>query len=402
MRHIKIFLLLFLLTCTNNEQIVPNPPDVKVVFTGIRTASATDAQINFINNHFDYVMTSLLSQDVRKKITKPKLFLYRSIQSTWENFSQFDWAYIDKHENMFCHNNGKRIITVYSSYLMNGGDLVDSISGDALNHWINYYAFNASEQVYKYDYDGLFIDEASHKLSSGVVYGIMPTDEYPDSMDSKWRDDRYKALKFIKSYFLDKTVVFNGLHSDNGAEQSLSYTDGGMWETFAFNVSTGEYYGKKKWQEVIELAQRNRENKFICIVSKKEHLTEEIDTRMFILSSYLLVSNKNVVLYMSDLTLGTDAILYYPEYMVDLGKPLDNYTQEEGLYKRMFEKGLVLVNPDDEKSIAYSLSKEYNQVIPNKGGLVKEDGSWEGYLSYQKVIGKMPLSPMSGVILIIK
>ena len=47
---------------------------------------------------------------------------------------------------------------------MNGTDLVDKNNSDVLNHWINYYAVTASEQVHGFDYDGLFIDSASHKF----------------------------------------------------------------------------------------------------------------------------------------------------------------------------------------------------------------------------------------------
>jgi len=35
----------------------------------------------------------------------------------------------------------------------------------------------------------------------------------------------------------------------------LPLTDGGMWETFAFKASSGEYQGMEKWTEVIELVE---------------------------------------------------------------------------------------------------------------------------------------------------
>ena len=347
---------------------------------GIRISSeVTGAQVDF--SHYKYAMTPFLSEEVRSKVQGPQLLLYRSIQSTWTGFDHFNWSHIDAHENMFCHHNGSRIPTVYGSWLMNGSDLVDPESPDALNHWINYYAATASDQVYTYNYEGLFIDEASHRLQPSVVFGVMP-DGYSDE---EWRDARYAALQFIKSYLPDRVVVFNGLHSGNGAEGSLNFTDGGMWEVFAFRTSDGTYYGEDKWLEVMELAQEHSGDKFISIVSKKEGLTGDIQSRIFITASYLLVANENVVLYMSDLSYETTTILYYPEYRLDLGEPLANYTESNGLYMRSYGGGIVLVNQSATENRTYTLSETYSLVVPVGGGPVHESGAWIGTITYQTV-----------------
>ncbi len=90
---------------------------------------------------------------------------------------------------------------------MNPNDLVDRDAYDALDHWVNYYALTASEQVNNFDYEGLFIDSAGHRLWSGAVYGMLPE----GYNNVNWRKDRSEALKFIKSYLPDKMVIFNGL-----------------------------------------------------------------------------------------------------------------------------------------------------------------------------------------------
>ena len=362
------------------------------------TKKITDAQIDFIDRHYDYVMTPFLTSEVRNKIQNPKLLLYRSIQGTWTNFNQFDWNYITKNENMFCHHSGSRIKTIWNSWLMDGNDLVDRNSPAALNHWINYYAVTASKQVYEFNYDGLFIDSASHGIGPGVVYKKMPDDYSGDN----WREGRYKALEFIKSYFPDKTVIFNGLHTRKGSEHSLALTDGGMWETFAFQPGSSKYWGEEKWKEVIELTERNSNKKLISMVSKKKHLTKDIQSRMFILSSYLLVSNQNVFLSMADLDYGDGGeLLYYPEYEINLGNALNTYTVENNsIYKREFENGIVLAKPDAKKSRTFSLEKEYNKVIPTGGGLIHEDGTWKGSITYKIVNNRIMLPPETGVVLI--
>ena len=296
---------------------------------------------------------------------------------------------------MFCHHHGKRIKTIYNSWLMDGGDLVAPSSRDAMNHWINYYAVTASSQVYTHHYDGLFIDSAGHRLSPGEVHGIMP-DGYSDV---KWRDERYEDLRFIKSYLPDKLVVFNGLHSDNGAEYSLNLTDGGMWETFAFRTKDGAYYGEEKWLEAIRLADVYGDEKYICLVSKKAGFTENVSSRMFVFASYLLVSHPKVVLYISDLSYGTKVILYYPEYDVDLGPPLGPYSERGGIYERRYAKGRVLVNPSAYASKTVFLDAPSEKVAPVGGGIVLPDGSWHGRLTLQPVSETITLPPVSGVVL---
>jgi len=142
---------------------------------GLKT-NISQAQLEFINQNMAYVMTPILNDSMRNAITEPQLILYRSIQGTWDGFNHFDWEHIDANENMFLHHQDERILTLWHSWLMNPNDQVDPDNSDALDHWINYYAVTASEQVYANNYDGLFIDSASHQLHPGAVRGKMPDD----------------------------------------------------------------------------------------------------------------------------------------------------------------------------------------------------------------------------------
>ncbi len=362
------------------------------------SAQISDAQIDFVNTHYNYVVTPILKTTVREKIQGPKLILYRSIQGTWKNFHHFDWEYINAHENMFSHHQQQRIQTRWKSWLMDPGDMVDSAAPDAMQHWINYYAVTAAQQVQEYNYDGLFIDSAGHKLNPGAVYGKMPDDYNAET----WRADRAASLKLIKSYLPNKAVIFNGLHNGAGAEQSLAYTDGGMWEVFAFQPSTGNYYGVQKWQEAIELTERNKAEKNIVLVAKKNGLTGDIQARMFVAASYLLVSNQNVALVLVDQDYDElNTILYYPEYDLNLGQALGNYTvNKQGLFTRHFQRGLTLVNPDESTTITFRLDGNYRRVIPVGGGPVASDGKWEGHLNEEPVSGALEIPPRTGVVLL--
>ena len=366
--------------------------------------AVTDAQISFADSVFDYLITPFLSQSVRNAFSHTKLLLYRSIQGTWEHFTQFDWDFINQHENMFCHtdsanqNYDTRILTKWWSFLMDGRDLVDPAEPDALYHWINYYAVTASAQVNDYNYDGLFIDSASHLLKPSMMQkGEMPWDYDP----IQWRLARYASLKFIKSYLPDKIVIFNGLHNGAGADSSLAVTDGGMWEDFAFESdSTARYKGIHKWRKAIKCMEENRDSSNLVLVVKKQGLMDDIQSRIFSVASYLLIENPNTVLSLSDYAYDT-ALQYYPEFDIDLGDASGDFVErDDSLYSREFENGLVIVNPSSALNKTFNLSKNYWKVVPIGGGFVDTLGNWEGHLTYESIsAGVVSLPPVSALIL---
>jgi hypothetical protein len=93
-------------------------------------------------------------------------------------------------------------------------------------------------------------------------------------------------------------------------------------------------------------------------------------------------------------------ILYYPEYDLNLGEPLGNYTVNEwGLFMRQFEGGMVLVNPGVSETLVFVLDDDYRRVVPVGGGVVPQDGAWEGSIAYESVGDEIELPPMSGIVL---
>lgn len=379
-----------------------NLPEGGMVNIGLSiqtSTSITDELLEIVNNEYGSVIIATLNQQIRDWVVKPQLFLYRSIQGTWSNFNQFDWSHIDSHENMFCHHNGERIKTIYDSWLMAGTDMVEPNSSDALEHWINYYAVTASQQVNSYDYDGLFIDSAAHFVNPYVV-----SDKMPDNYDEEeWRQARIEALAYIKSQLLNKTVIFNGLHGGHGSEESINNTDGGMWETFAFNTQNGKYKGKDSWLKAIELTEQYKNNSFISLVAKKDRMTADIASRMFVTASYFLVWSENVFLGLVDMKINSNGeFVYYPEYRINLGNPLGSYSMNDGVYFREFEDGIVIVNPSEDETLTFLLNSSYEKIIPFGGGLIRMDGRWEGSLSYEDISGSIELAPTTGLILLKK
>ena len=406
--YCSMFVLLLsasMFSCNDDNNDSENET-VDILYTNRVQSTLTAAQINFVNSHYYAIMTSYANTLVKENIVGSKILLYRSIQDAWDDAAHadhFDWDHINSNENMFCHDSDStydndRIYTRWDGWLMSPDDLVDPDDSEALSHWINYYAVKASETVCQYDYDGLFIDSAAHKITTWLGYGLLP-DNYSDEA---WRDARYEALEFIKSYLPDKFVMFNGLHSENGSEHSLTLVDGGMWEVFAFNSDTGAYYGFDEWVKVIELVRDYRSVGAINIVSKKSGLSSDIQSRIFVVSSYLLVCTPNVYLSMVDMDYDIlTALYYYPELDIDPGTPSGGYYTRGNVYARDFDKILVLVNPSADQTYEYTLNSTFRRLVPVGGGVIQDDGQCDTAcsLTYEDVSGTIELPPVSGAIL---
>ena len=159
--------------------------------------------------------------------------------------------------------------------------------------------------------------------------------------------------------------------------------------------------GEEEWLEIIELFERNKEDNLVAMTVEKEGLNPDIEARMFGISSYLLVSDDNVLFTFDDQSYeSTKYMSYYPEYGIDLGSALGSYSLENGLYVRKFMKGIVLVNPSSSESFDYVLDGVYDKVVPVGGGIVGEDGTYEGYLEYEEVSGSLEVGPVEGIVLL--
>lgn len=376
----------------------------------LKLSSVSDPQWNFINKYFSYIMTSLGNDKLREKVTT-RLTLYRSINSYGdEGFSYFDWDHVNGHENMFFHvseRTPENRVTNQFGFLMNGHDLVDEDDDNAENHWANYYAENAAADIERYEYDVLFVDSVTHRLSTFWTNGVDPADilEYNEGT---YKDARVQTIRMLKSSLEDKKVIINGLHQGSITYDTLEECDGGMWETFIFQQSTG-WKGFDNWLSAIQMTEAYKEDKEIRLVSKKLGILTDIDSRKFILGSYLLVKNANVTLTMTDIeleaTLANNKVYIFPEYVLYIGEAKGKYYLDNGLYRRDFDGGFVIVNPADLETYSFTITTD-NLYTVEPMGLVNIDTDGVisgGSLHYHQVTPQtIHLEPQSAEIFLYK
>lgn len=414
----------------NNCEFDPCPQDFstkddhKNIHTGydVRRTNleeVSQAQIDFLNSNYDYLRVFRPIQEFREVIDIP-IFLYRTIAGAGTLDSGYtdtwiDGDYMNMHEDMFLHSAvssraDKRFENPFGRWATNVCDFGESAK-EGVDHWVNYYTSRAVEDIYSVNYDGLFIDSAEHELDS--KWPIPEMESLVENYSNEdWVICLRNAFAHIKAKMPDKTVIFNGLHRGSAdAVESLEYVDGGFHEEFLYSWYRGNeegYFGKQNWISIIETIEKVKESKIIRLLSspRGSKLDDIIKTRMFILGSYLLVSNENVYISFNDHDLKDqeewfDGIPRLPEFDIRLGKPLGAYYEKDDIYIREFEDGLVIVNPDERATYNYHLDNTCYKVIPEGVNVVDKNGSISGgSLEYEPISGTIEVKPVSGLIVL--
>jgi hypothetical protein len=123
--------------------------------------------------------------------------------------------------------------------------------------------------------------------------------------------------------------------------------------------------------------------------------------REFLLGTYFLLQGDHTYLNMMTNDSGSHA-WYYPEYQLNLGAPVTPLASDvsqylwNGVYRRDFQNGMVLVNPTDT-TVTLTLPGTYQQVQGTGGGIL---GDTDLNAQGQYVGGQLTYTPVTQVTLV--
>jgi len=176
-----------------------------------------------------------------------------------------------------------------------------------------------------------------------------------------------------------------------------AYSNGGMLEATPIHPDNsgniGDTYYLYNWIQSMSrtmfLTQKDR------VIFLQPYLNDvnNLDYRMFVIGEYLMVKGNYTYINMS--TDGQMQASWYPEYEIDLGAPMQtsvipdniftagkesidkallNY-KEGNLFIRRFEKGMVILNPNNtSQPYTVPTDKSYQMAVASGGGTVPEAG----------------------------
>jgi hypothetical protein len=295
----------------------------------------------------------------------------------WAN----DYPTVTTHEDWFWHDaNDQRVAsTADQKLLMN-------VSVAAFQQ---YWEQSLEQQVTAGEYDGIFFDSASPALLQAECGGSGP------GQDSRLSGTQAKTTSFAAlgntTWIAAWQTWMKTLNDDLAAKgiplipNTSAFTT--TWDTTNYGLTAGAFvegfagagFAMADWaastNELLKLAGAGK------IVILQNYLSSASDaaTRMYYLGNYLLVKGSHT--YLEYFAGGP--LEWYPEWKVDLGVPTSSPAIDvgtllrDGVYRRDFAKGSVLVNPS-ASPVTMALGATFKRVVPSGGGAVDASGAEPG------------------------
>ena len=294
----------------------------------------------------------------------------------WSN----DYPVVTLHESWFWHNRENQRVTSNQDgkLLMNVSDL----------GFRQYWRDSLIRQVEDGDYDGVFLDSASPALLQAEARSPEDTRLFADQV----RTHTFQELggrTWIAAWQawiadLDRALSTRGI--------PLIPNVGGLattWDNTDYSLTAGVFcegfldpgFTTADWKaaadQTLALVQRQK----IVILQNYLSSAGDVARRRFLLASYLLV--KGARTYVAYFAPGSP-FEWYPEWDLDLGAAQKTGVTADdliwnGIYRRDFEHGIVLVNPSTTP-VRVELGAIFKRIEPVGGGAVSRDGTVTGHL----------------------
>jgi hypothetical protein len=300
-----------------------------------------------------------------------------------KNFGN-DYSKVGGHESWFWHTTGGQRVTsvVDGKWLMNVAD--PGFQG----YWIQ----SIAQQAAAGEYDGVFLDSASPALLQSEAQA--PPE--PRLTGTGARDSVIPELgnrTFIQAW----TAWIATLDAALGSKELALIPNIGPgitgWDPTPYDLTAGAFsegyadpsFAEADWELSTNLLLSLAAKGKILILQNYLGSPGDVARRMYYLANYLLVrGNRSYLDYFA-----AGPMEWYPEWGIELGAAKSAGAKvgdllKDGVYRRDFEKGIVLVNPTSSP-VTVTLDKAMQRVVPSGGGAVGADGVAPGTLGLSSV-----------------
>ncbi len=241
-----------------------------------------------------------------------------------------DWFLLD--------SGGNRIIDGENFVYMDPGNL----------EWQAYFLQRTAAMQESFGWDGVFLDNVEASLEKHSRAG--GTQTY--ASDAKFQSAVLNFLKYLyNGYFqVNNRPLYANIISLKDPDTWFEYLnalDGAMVEAWAVDWKDG-YRWPDRWEEHLQIAEQTQAmGKHAILIAQGEQ--NNPIRQQFAYASYLLITEGNASFRYS-LANNHGKIWLYPNYQYDLGNPLGPRYPEGKTWRRDFENGAVIVDPQQNTS----------------------------------------------------
>jgi hypothetical protein len=309
-----------------------------------------------------------------------------------------DWPYVDRHEGWFHHLPGSPEPNQRVDQLDYHWKVMDPDS-----QWADYLAGSMLEMLGEDHFDGWFLDSTSEMWNTSPAQWW----EGP-SMFGFWTpqlDSMFLTVNArLQAHPLQPYVIPNaGAYITTASDIKYYGCDGIMIEGYAHN-SPGSYFALADWQLELDRV-LDHQGHGVATILQGYIDSADINDRLFLFGSYLLVRGPKTYInwLASDMDSGVGQ--WYPEWDVSFGAPLSGQPADvaalalpNGLYRRDFAQGVVVVNPTDS-TLLFTPDVPYTILTPMGGGNLDAAGNPPGSVAWLPLPGAANIAPHQALIL---
>ena len=214
----------------------------------------------------------------------------------------------------------------------------------ANTQWQSYWIAKTLSDVIGGGWDGVFIDDVLTTVAAHQLSGRPPLAGYPNDASLQAAVQQFLARIYPVFQRQGKLVILNVSDSDRYPgllEQWLQVSDGYMEEHFAGDGWTwGDEVATRQLEAMRLAAQRGKW--MLCMTYGAWSDRGKMDQSM---AAYLVGAHPKITWAYRPPGDGPVEGLGYPEWVRELGKPISEPEQVNGLWRREFAAGSVVVNP---------------------------------------------------------
>ncbi|HOU12916.1 MAG TPA: putative glycoside hydrolase [Anaerolineae bacterium] len=269
--------------------------------------------------------------------------------------------------------------------------------------WRAYWSGEILRQFQANAADGLFADSFSVPNYLGYDRYNPNLPEIDNTFESQWTTRLNNFMAYMQQGDLAAYhfIPNAGFWVTSRETTNYGLADGVMLEGFG-GWGYGNYFDLADWQlqmdRILGLVNQDK-----IILAQQYINAEDVNDRMFLLGSYLLIKGRYTYLNF-DLDLDPE---WFPEYSIPIGSPVGGipaniaalWNAGWGVYTRAYSNGRVLVNPTATTQTV-ALGQTYYRATPNGGGFVPADGDVSAWTVSYTPVTSVELAPNRGAVLL--